>query len=189
METNASSGAICHPCGAEYSAKMHDFISSEQNTDFDWSRKVDAPQVVWRDAASQIRITDLLDIIKLSVTAAKDRIHSVCIIENISCSLIDLLQTVWGLDTKFFAEHATNPNKEELWRKLDDPAVYQEAKRYSHLDGIFEYHGIETSQQETLNSSPNTSPQHCFKDSASLIESTAFYPYQPYLAVDYKNQP
>lgn len=188
MEANTSSPAKCHPCGGEYLVKIQDLMSSEQNTGFDWSRKIDAPQVVWIDTTSQIRITDPLDIIKRSAAAAEARIHSICIVENISSGLIDSLGAAWDLDATFFVEHATNPNKEELWSKIDAPAVYQEAKRYSHLDGIFEYHDIEISPQETLNSFRNMFPRHCFKDSAWPIQSNSrisYYRVNPWLCKSY----
>ena len=88
------------------------------------SRKFVAPQVIRRDAGSQIRITD--QVMKHSPTTAEGRILSVCIVENISFGLIDLLRTAWDLDATFFVQYATNPKKEELWRKLDTSALYQE---------------------------------------------------------------
>jgi hypothetical protein len=185
MDTKASPPAKRYPCGAEHLAKIQDLMSSEQNTGFDRSRKITAPQVVWMDATSKIHIKDSLDIIKRSTAAVEARIRSICIVENISPDLTDSLCTAWELDATFFYEYATNPEKAELWRsKKDAPAIYQEVKRYSHLDGIFEYHGIETSPQETLNSYPNIVSRRCFKDSAWPIQSNSrisYYRVNPWL--------
>jgi hypothetical protein len=188
MGPNAPSSAKFHPCGVEYLAKIQDLMSSKQKTGFDGSRKIAAPQVVWMDATSQIHIKDPLDIIKRSTVAVEARIRSICIVENISSDLIGLLRTAWDLDATFFVEHATNPEKAELWRKKDSPAIYQEAKHYSHLDGIFEYHGIEASPQETLSSYPNIFPRHCFRDPAWPIQSNSrisYYRVNPWLCKSY----
>jgi hypothetical protein len=184
MEIKASSAAKCHTSGTGYLAKIQDIMSSEQTARLDWPRKIAAHQVVWINATSQTQITDPLDIIQRSAAAAEDRINSICIVENISSSLIDSLGAAWDLDAKFFVGHATNPKKDELWRKKDAPVVYQEAKHYSHLDGIFEYHDIEISPKETLNSSPNIFPRHCFKDSIWPIQSNSrisYYRVNPWL--------
>jgi hypothetical protein len=188
MDTIASSPAKGNPCGAEYLAKIQDLMSSKQNTGFDGSRKIAAPQVVWMDATSQIHIKNPLDIIKCSTAAVEARNRSICIVENISSDLIDSLGRAMDLDATFFVEHATNPEKAELWSKKVAPAIYQEDKRYSHLDGIFEYHDIETSPQETLNSCPNIFPRHCFKDSRWPIQSNSrisYYRVNPWLCKSY----
>jgi hypothetical protein len=188
MDPNASSPAKFQPCSTEYLAKIEDLMSSKQNTGFDGSRKIAAPQVVWMDATSQIRIKDPLDIIKRSTVAVEARILSICIVENISSDLIDSLGTAWDLDATFFIEHATNPEMAELWKKKDAPATYQEAKRYSHLDGIFEYHDLETSPQETLSSYPNVFPRRCFKHSTWPIQSNSRISYcrvNPWLCKSY----
>jgi hypothetical protein len=44
----------------------------------------------------------------------ESRQPSICIIENISTEYIEALDTKWGIDPKFFIEHATNPDKDEL---------------------------------------------------------------------------
>lgn len=166
-------------------------MSSKQNTGFDGSQKIAAPQVLWMDdATSKIYIKGPLDIIKHSTAAVEAQIRSICIVENISSDLINLLGTEWDLDATFFLEYATNPEKAKLWSKKDAPAIYQEAKQYSHLDGIFEYNDIETSPQETLNSLPNIFPRHCFKekDSAWPIQSNSrisYYRVNPWLCKSY----
>jgi hypothetical protein len=191
VDTKASSPAKRHPrhpCGIEYSAKFQDLMSSKQNTGFDRSRKIAVSRVVWMDANSQVYIKDPLDIIKRSTAAVEAQIRSICIVENISSDLIDSLGTAWGLDATFFVEHATNPEKAELWSQKNASAIFQEAKCYSHLDGIFEYHDIETSPQETLNSFPNIFPRHCFKDSAWPIQSNSrisYYRVNPWLCKSY----
>jgi hypothetical protein len=188
MDTKASSPAKRHPCGKDFSAKFQDLMSSKQSTGFDWSRKIAAPRVVWMDANSQIHINDPLDIIKRSTAAVEAQIRSICIVENISSDLINSLGAAWDLDATFFVEHTTNPEKAELWSKKNAPAIYQELKCYSHLDGIFEYHDIETSPQATLNSFPNIIPRHCFKDSAWPIQSNSrisYYRVNPWLCKSY----
>lgn len=89
-------------------------MSTKRNRNLDVLGENHLPRIVWRDAAPAIEIRDPLDIIKHSASAARDQIHSVCIVENISSGVIDLLQTEWGLDATFFNEYTQNPKRDEL---------------------------------------------------------------------------
>ena len=108
----------------------------------------------------------------LSADDLKTRREACCVVENISPSCIEELWSAWNLDPEFFLGHILNPNVEDLW--VTDPVDY-EVRKYRHLDGVLEYHGLE--KRQGLHSLPNYFPRHCFAHPPSSIQSSARISY------------
>lgn len=91
---------------------------------------------------------------------------AVCVVENISPSLIKALGAAWDLEPEFFAMHATNPPTKELWRQFSEwsPNDKDALTSFDHLDGIYEFHDMDLSVELMQRSSNNYFQRHIFKD-------------------------
>ena len=93
-------------------------------------------------------------------------------VENISPSCIEVLGSAWDLDPEFFVGHVTNPTVEDLCAKH---SVEYEVGKYTHLDGVFKYHGLKG--QQGLHSLPNYFPRHCYEDLPRSVQSNTRISY------------
>jgi hypothetical protein len=163
-------------------------------------------QVKYTDTRENYLITGPEDLIAQSAGLKERHEPSICIIENISTEYVEALGTEWGIDPMFFIKHATNPDKDKLWRSKrwdwhppDHSSSEGGNESYApndflasgapsflkdssgHLDGVFEYHneipGLEPSTFEKLNSSPNFIYRHCFKDKKWPMQSNTRISY------------
>jgi hypothetical protein len=96
--------------------------------------------------------------------------NSICIVENISPEHIEVLGTAWNIDPGFFVDYAANPRREDLWRATRFEPVTNKQK-FSYIDGIFEYHGLNVRSDEELNSLPNYFERHCFRSTWEGVET------------------
>lgn len=98
-----------------------------------------------------------------AVSANRSHFHnSICIVENISPEYIAVLGSAWNIDPRFFVEYAVNPRREDLWdSRRFEPLTNQQ--KFSHIDGNFEYHGLNVTSDQELNSLPNYFERHCFR--------------------------
>lgn len=96
------------------------------------------------------------------------RNSAICIIENISPSYIGRLGPAWDIDPFFFADHARHMDKDQFWseyRPWNWPERDQDTGKYTHLDGMFQYEGLEKNPETVaLNSMPNVFPRDCFQE-------------------------
>jgi hypothetical protein len=106
--------------------------------------------------------------------------RAICVIENISREFIDALRSAWDLDPNFCAGHAANPEQEDLWTRWKPPldrAAAKNSRRYEHLDGVFVYPDIGIPTHESLDSSPNYFPRHCFRKPPYGVQSNTRISY------------
>lgn len=95
---------------------------------------------------------------------------SVCIVENISPEYIEVLGSTWDIDPRFFVQHAVNPRREHLWiPRHFEPDTKKE--KFSFVDGNFEYHNLNVSDDKELNSLPNHFERHCFRSTWEGVET------------------
>jgi hypothetical protein len=95
---------------------------------------------------------------------------AICIVENISPEHIEVLGSAWDIDPRFFVEHAVNPRREHLWVPRRFESVTNKQK-FSCVDGIFEYHGLNVRSDKELNSLPNHFERHCFRSTWEGVET------------------
>lgn len=95
---------------------------------------------------------------------------SVCIVENISPEYIEVLGAAWDIDPRFFVQHASNPRREHLWTPRNFESDIGE-ELFSCIDGNFEYHGLNVSDNKELNSLPNHFKRHCFRSTWEGVEN------------------
>lgn len=95
---------------------------------------------------------------------------SVCIVENISPEYIEVLGSAWDIDPRFFFQHAENPTREHLWvARRFEPDTSKE--KFSCINGNFEYHGLNVSDDTELNFLPNNFERHCFRSTWEGVET------------------
>jgi len=163
----------CPPSRITYVSKVQELLSKENHLGWD-SR-------IQRSSSTQVSYIDMncktyetkspADLISQSAVLKENGMLSICVIENISGEYLETLGSGWDIDPKFFAAHATNPDKDKLWEyrfwedrnedrktpdvtsdKTNDSGVqstflescmpYEYLSGDSgHLDGIFEYEG------------------------------------------------
>jgi hypothetical protein len=109
--------------------------------------------------------------------------ETICIIENISPQYIEGVGSAWDISPAFFVEHARNPLGENLWLPKDpeelmgtwDPYAesrcFNENRRVWHIDGNFEYHGLNVQDNTNLNSAPNYFTRYCFQSTWGGVET------------------
>ena len=108
--------------------------------------------------------------------------ETICIIENISPQYIEGIGSAWDIDPGFFVEYARNPLKENLWLPKDPEELlgwdpHDKSRRVPknklrwHIDGNFEYHGLNVQNNASLNSSPNYFKRYCFRSTWGGLET------------------
>lgn len=110
---------------------------------------------------------------------------SICIVENISPEYIAVLGFAWHIDPEFFVQHAANPRREHLWAPENfEPDTKK--KKFRCVNGNFEYHGLNMSDDEELNSWPNNFERHCFRSIWQGVETITSNTRISYYRVDTK---
>jgi hypothetical protein len=130
-----------------------------------------------------------LQIDELLQQAEVDRDHrnaAICIIENVSPAYIGVLGRSWEIDPSFFANHAKHSDKDQFWDRPvrwswvpddQDPSIMSK-QPYVHLDGMFEYHHLDSMQEASkLGHFPNTFPRDCFKQWKYPVQSNTRISY------------
>lgn len=164
--------------------------------------KVPSHNATWERSSRSIHFTDTVSPAR-QIRSPSDLIYHIrdvervgvrhaCIIENISPEYIAALISECKLEAAFFEKHASNPEQHQLWNRdlyrWDwDPASSDPNKvQYTHMDGIFEYHGIQSTvdAQDTMQMSPNASKRLCFRQPPFPIQSNtrvSYYRVHPWL--------
>jgi CorA-like Mg2+ transporter protein len=173
-----------HNSNKTYVSKIHDLAPSTNDLQalVNVLSKPDAKttKVFYSNLDSQPHINTPSDLIASARADWESGTRAVCVIENISPEYIEALGSAWNLDPEFFAGHATNPRREDLWKRWQpppgDPAA-ENSRRYEHLDGVFEYPDIRVTPHESLDSSPNYFHRHCFREPTYGVQSNTRISY------------
>lgn len=126
--------------------------------------------------------TSTLAQVLATVTSGPLISETICIIENISPQYIEGVGSAWDISPGFFVEHARNPLVENLWLPKDPEALlgtwdpqdarrFQDNRRAWHIDGNFEYHGLNVQDYTNLNSAPNYFKRYCFQSTWGGVET------------------
>lgn len=175
--------SIGGPLEKSYISRLQDLLSSSISSTASAQGSVDLVDLLRQPDTSRTklsytnsklkpRIGTPSDIVALSAEDLKTGGEAFCVVENISRSCIEELGSAWDLDPVFFVSHVTNPNVEDLWA---NHSVEYEVRKYRHLDGVFEYHGLK--EQEGLHSLPNYFPRHCYEHSPRSTQSSTRISY------------
>lgn len=116
------------------------------------------------------RVSSPLKLQELITQSAEDfhrQIDAVCIIENISPTVVEALTASWQVDSAFFAKHVSTAAPEHFfqprrWALRSLPAVLDmEPKISEHLDGIYEYVGPDSAAIGTALRLHGAAPNYC----------------------------
>lgn len=161
-------------------------------------------KVFYTNTVTEFSISSPEDLIAQAAASEERGERRICVIENVSADYVKVLGEDWDVDPRFFADHATNPKKEELWwskdwkwsqlhsEEHDEDMVVSNTQGAAHpmnflqnhpghLDGVFEYHNTvsELNQSEIwqLLDSSNHIHRHCFKDAKWPLQSNTRISY------------
>jgi hypothetical protein len=183
MEAAKNAPLTGGPVEKSYASRVQDLLSSSLRSAASADRVVDLVELLRQPDKSRTKIfytnRELhpqdgtpSDLVAFSADDQKSRTEAICVIENISPGFIEELGSAWNLDPEFFIGHAENPNPEDLW--VNHFAEY-DVRKYRHLDGVFEYHGMRG--QKGLDSSPNYFTRHCFEERTYPVQSNTRISY------------
>ena len=171
------------PSAKSYISRLQDLLSSSSSSTASAQSPVDLVDLLSQRDASRTKIcytnSELKprvgtpsDIVALSAEDLETGREAICVVENISPSCIEELGSASDLDPEFFVGHVTNPNVEDLWPRH---SVTYEVRKYRHLDGVFEYHGLK--EPKGLHSLPNYFPRHCYEHPPFPVQSSTRISY------------
>ena len=99
-----------------------------------------------------------------------------CVIENISgTDRTLLLQNSIGTEA-FFDRHECNVSGNLFWHNIGSPDL-DLIRDGVHIDGIFEYHGLDTHDSTALTSAPNYIARDCYKEERYGVQSNTRISY------------
>lgn len=163
-------------------AEIKDLASSEAIAQILSSPPVAEPNIYYRSSEKEESIKSVQALLRQAENDHRNGNFAVCVIENISPADIRVLGPGLSLDPFFFANHAENIAKELFWKEHIpwswDSTHWTEiaAATSAHIDGMFEYYGLEHGTFE-LTSSPNNFPRYCFKQDPYPIQSNTRISY------------
>ena len=142
------------------------------------------PKIFYKPRGQQFQNLALQDLILQTQECQKSNTKAVCVIENISPAYIEALGNEWSIDPRFFIGHARNPQQKCLWQEIHEwgwepssDAKQIASSTYTHLHGIFEYHGTTTKDPSQRNSTPNLFQRHCYQKPPYPVESNTVISY------------
>ena len=171
------------PLEKPYISRIQGLLSSNINRTASAERSVNLVKLLRQTDTSRAKIfytnSDLKpkvatssDVVAFSADDRQSKKEGVCVIENISPGCIEKLGSAWDLEPEFFVRHIINPGREDLWARHFDE---YEVRRYQHLDGNSEYHGLRG--QKALDSMPNYFPRYCYQESSNPVQSNTRISY------------
>lgn len=183
---------------ASYLSKIQGLMAERPNIKWSLESKGSRlTQVAYTNTEEDYPITSPEDLIAKAADLEESQELSICIIENISMEYVEAIGAEWGIDPTFFIEHATNPDKDNLWWStrcdwsLPDHSTSDSSDgsrepyflkgSSGHLDGVFEYHneimGLKPAALEKLSPSPNLIHRYIFKDKHWPMQSNTRISY------------
>ena len=136
-------------------------------------------QIFFTDGTVDYEMHKVADLITASAAAKDAGEMSVCVIENVWPEAMNRLVDEWHLDPAFYQIHTQNLSKEKIWDHVEFDLKWSPPRSapYSHLDGVYEYHGIPSSYINSLPTSTNVVERHVLQDPRFGLQSTTRISY------------